>query len=169
MSGRRGPLSEGTPKEREARGLTAVGTVPVEAEAPKPPPFVKGEARREWRRVTAQLVRQGRIALTDRGVLAAYCETWANWLEVSKTLAEQRALIGSAAFTDVGMRGVVPAAEVTIQRGYARDLVTLSRELGLTISTRLRLPSTDVKAPDAADELEARRKERAAERGKPQA
>lgn len=166
MSGAKGPLSKGTAAEREARGLKPSGDQATPVAIPTCPKVIKGEARREWGRVTKLLAAQGRIAETDRATLAAYCETWANWVKISELHTKSRDDEPLNAFFMVGSRGSLVQHEAAkAQRQYAADLKELSKELGLTVASRLRLPATEGPKPvDPFDELVARREKREAEK-----
>lgn len=52
--------------------------------APERPTFLRGEARREWKRITAELDRLGLLASTDLAVLAMYCSAWGRYYEAEK-------------------------------------------------------------------------------------
>ena len=133
--GLRGPLPtpphltalRGNPGQRRLQ--TAEG-VPVEA--PSRPPWLRGEAAREWARVVGELRGQGRLARTDRAVLVAHCVGWARFAAVEQQLA---------GYIDVGSKGQpVEAALVGVWLRFHERLVATSRELGLHVTARLRLP-----------------------------
>src|SRR5690606_5520585 len=59
-----------------------------EVAAPKCPSHLKGEARREWKRIAPELVELGVLARVDRAALAAYCQTYARWVEAEEVIAD---------------------------------------------------------------------------------
>lgn len=69
------------------------GGRPLNADEPKPQPgippcpkHVQGEARREWRRMGKQLNELGLLTKIDRAALAAYCQSWARWVEAEEKI-----------------------------------------------------------------------------------
>ena len=64
------------------------GHRPLPLDAPEPPAMVpncpqhiQGEARNEWRRISAELVRLNLVARIDKAALALYCQLWQRWIE----------------------------------------------------------------------------------------
>ena len=64
------------------------GRRPLNAREPKPEPAIPScpeelpeAAKREWRRVAAELHTLGLLTRLDRAALAGYCEAWAQWLD----------------------------------------------------------------------------------------
>ena len=53
---------------------------------PSCPTWLHREAKREWRRITPELVTLGLVSQIDRAALAAYCEAYAEWWEASRTI-----------------------------------------------------------------------------------
>jgi P27 family predicted phage terminase small subunit len=51
-----------------------------EVEIPGCPSHLLPEARKEWRRITPELVRYGLLSKLDRAALALYCQAWARWV-----------------------------------------------------------------------------------------
>lgn len=69
------------------------GRRPLPQNEPKPenkiptcPSYLKGEAKREWNRVTKLLNTLGMISELDRSTLAAYCQTWGDLYELENFL-----------------------------------------------------------------------------------
>ena len=163
MSGERGPLSMGATARRlrgsSDRRSESSDRKAVPVEVPPRPSFLTGEARKEWTRVTRELKRAGRIAKTDRGVLAAYCLAWARLLEVE-------ALLEVEGYTAAGSKGQdVVSPTYTVWSDLVRRVESLSRALGLNVAARARLPEPPPtpSPPDPMDELR-RRREPAGER-----
>ena len=112
------------------------------------PIWLVGEGRTEWQRVVAELKKQGRIAKTDRAVLAAYCDAWARYVEVTKQLRD---------YVDDGSKGQnVPSALFGVWVKLHERMVIASKELGLTVNSRLRLPAVAEETPE--DPLEEMRR-----------
>lgn len=53
---------------------------------PPCPKHIQGEARREWNRITKQLLDLGLLTEIDRAALAAYCQCWARWVEAEEEM-----------------------------------------------------------------------------------
>lgn len=51
-----------------------------------PPSDIKGEARKEWGRVCAELGRLGRLTSVDRGILTVHCTAWAMHRQAADTV-----------------------------------------------------------------------------------
>src|SRR5687768_15051802 len=69
-------------------------------ETPDCPKHLWPEARREWKRVSAELEDAGLVAKIDRAALALYCQAWARmvWHEEMFTAAIERAKQDRKAF-----------------------------------------------------------------------
>jgi P27 family predicted phage terminase small subunit len=101
--------------------------------APSPPAVLRGEARREWRRVVPMLEAIGVLAEIDRAALAAYCQSWGRWLKAERELARE----GMTFETDKGNHVQHPL--VGIARRAMADVVRYSAEFGMTPSARSRV------------------------------
>jgi P27 family predicted phage terminase small subunit len=98
-----------------------------EAKAPACPSWLSDEGKREWRRVVRLMSAARTLTELDRGILAGYCELWA---EVERLT---RALDGLAP-TDPAF---VPLSR---RRGQAMDrLQRFGMQLGLTPASRGRV------------------------------
>jgi P27 family predicted phage terminase small subunit len=169
MSGSKGPLSEQREDVRKARGMDPrhADTHVAEVEIPTCPTFLKGEARREWGRITALLAKQGRVSGTDRAMLVGYCVAWWNYRRTTEALEAAIAEDGIVdATTTAGSRGqATQATLVKNQRDFLRDMQSTAQDLGLSVSQRLRLPAAEGKPQESKlDELARRRAERRAKR-----
>lgn len=69
--------------------------LPIETEpqpekvAPPCPKHIQGEARKEWRRASKQLLEMNILTKVDRAALAAYCQAWARWVDAEKRLQDE--------------------------------------------------------------------------------
>lgn len=108
--------------------------------APHCPRWLKGEARKEWRRVAPELKRLGVLTSLDRAALAMYCEAWAWWLTAKQALERE----GLTFTTPTGSIKARP--EVAIMNQAAKQAHALACELGLTPSSRTRLDAGDADA-----------------------
>ncbi len=58
---------------------------------PECPAHIEGEARAEWERVTPHLFSLGLISQIDRAAIAAYCDTWGEYVEACACIKSMRA------------------------------------------------------------------------------
>src|SRR5690606_32232180 len=58
-------------------------------EIPDAPSIIKGEARKIWDRVSAELVRLGVIAKVDESAMVRYCLAYARFLEVERAIERE--------------------------------------------------------------------------------
>lgn len=146
MTGSRGPRSKPTAlKQLEGNP----GNRPLNEREPKPPAaplnweppaHVKGEARREWKRLVGPLVRCGILTIADRDAFASYCTLHGRHVQAEWMVHRE----GSLTITPNGHKQVSPWLTIS------RDALTLKKqyaaELGLTPSSRSRIGATPPKA-----------------------
>lgn len=115
------------------------------------PRDLKGEARREWRRIVPELEETGILTLIDRALLIRYCRAWADWVELDELLAKSSKLMR-------GQKGNLVRNPLWLLRRDADDIVTeLGRQLGLSPMARLR-SGIDHKRPRDDEAAEERRR-----------
>jgi P27 family predicted phage terminase small subunit len=110
---------------------------------------LRGEGLREWRRIVPELDKLGLINRLDRGILATHCSLWQTFCELRKIIADEGSVIQ-------GRRNKEPVKSPawTQLRETTTLLVTIGKEIGLTPSSRLRMPNP-LHYPDPdLDELE---------------
>jgi P27 family predicted phage terminase small subunit len=105
---------------------------------------IKGEALAEWRRVTPELFRLGRLAAIDRGCLATYCSWWQHLVEIRAELAE-------TGYTIEGQKNTVTNPRWCEFRDASAMVLKLQRELGLTPEARLRQSSVPLEQEHTSD------------------
>ena len=64
-------------------------------EIPRCPSHLNKEAKKEWKRISKDLVQLGLLSNIDRAALAGYCQAWGRWLESETLLREHGTLIKS--------------------------------------------------------------------------
>ena len=90
----------GNPSKKPAADL--LGEFQPEVELPSAPAWIWPEARKEWRRIGAELLKYGLISKLDRAALVLYVQAWAKmvWAEqrlaASMKLAEEKRLAAEA-------------------------------------------------------------------------
>lgn len=100
---------------------------------PNCPTHLKGEARREWKRVVGELFDAGLLTSVDRAALAAYCQAWARWVEAEKQIREN----GYVFTTESGYQQQVPW--VGIANAALDNMRKFAVEFGMTPSSRTRV------------------------------
>jgi P27 family predicted phage terminase small subunit len=112
------------------------------AEIPRPPKSLKGEALKEWKRVTTELALYNMIAAVDRGALAMLCTTWARYVQAEE-------MIEKAAQTAPGSYGMfvktpngfpIQSPWLAVSNKAMEQYKAWCAEFGLTPSARSRLP-----------------------------
>jgi P27 family predicted phage terminase small subunit len=96
----------------------------------KCPDHLSGEARKEWKRVTAAMEKAGRLDAADRGTLAAYCSTWATYTEADTKVKEG----GLVVKTKSG--NIIANPYLGVRNTALKMLVRQAAELGLTPRSR---------------------------------
>ena len=96
--------------------------------APEPPEWLSTEAAAEWRRVVPGLTRLDILKEEDRAVLAAYCETWATFVDAIQQQHRE-------GLTIEARQGTLPHPAVGIARNAGRELRSFAAHFGLTPSS----------------------------------
>jgi P27 family predicted phage terminase small subunit len=110
-----------------------------EAKIPKCPSELKGEARKEWKRVTTELNRYGMIAEVDRGLLAMLCNTWARWIEAESMINKMNEESGDGLFVKTPNGFPVQSPWVAVSNKAIETYKALCNEFGLSPSSRTRI------------------------------
>ncbi|MFJ3878056.1 phage terminase small subunit P27 family [Streptomyces sp. NPDC090077] len=96
--------------------------------APEPPDWLSAEAAAEWRRVVPGLTRLDILKEEDRAVLAAYCETWATFVDAIRQQHQE-------GLTIEARQGTLAHPAVGIARAAGRELRSFAAHFGLTPSS----------------------------------
>jgi P27 family predicted phage terminase small subunit len=108
------------------------------AEPPKPPKYLTGYARVEWRRLAPELHRLGLLTILDVAALAAYCLAYARWRTVEEELAR-------ATEVDAKLAQVSASAR--------KAMSELGAQLGLSPISRSRIGVGTARQPGKFDDL----------------
>lgn len=86
----------GNPSKKNLADLT--NELQPEIELPSCPKHLWAEAKKEWKRIGAELVQYGLVSNIDRAALALYCQAWARWVwaEQQMARAQERAAVAMA-------------------------------------------------------------------------
>lgn len=136
-------LIKGNPGQR---ALNDAEPVPPAIPVGKPD-WLSPMASAEWDRVAPQLEKMRILSDVDVMPLAAYCEAVGRFIEASRILETQGALV-------LGYRGSLvknPAAQIV--KDALADMKALAQEFGMTPSSRSRVKVPDAGASDDLDGL----------------
>lgn len=139
--GRRGP----SPKPTALRVIQGnPGKRPLNQNEPKPlpiapkcPPWLDTEARREWKRVAPELERLGLLTVVDGAALAAYCQAYSNMVQARRVLRKEGLTIEYT--NKAGATNTIPHPMLKVEQDSARLVKTFCAEFGLTPSSRSRM------------------------------
>ena len=112
---------------------------------PSPPKELTAAAKREWKRVGPELFAAGILTNADRAALAAYCQSWADWVTARANLDKD----GWTKLSETGYEMQSPW--VSIANRAMANYIKVAAEFGLTPSARARL-ATDPRVVDPEDE-----------------
>lgn len=104
---------------------------------PRCPAHLSDVARREWRRLAPVLHSAGILTVADRAALAAYCQSYARWVEAEEQLQKTPALLKAPS-------GYVQQSPwLSVANKQLELMGRYMSELGLTPSSRTRLGYDD--------------------------
>jgi P27 family predicted phage terminase small subunit len=124
------------------------------ARIPPCPKFLSKEAKREWRRISRELLDLGLLTVVDRAALAAYCQCWARWAEAEEKMGEEDFVMLNT--TDKGYKHVSPW--FTVANAALKQMRGYLSEFGLSPASRSRVTVTKEEAQDPYTEFLNRRK-----------
>lgn len=116
-----------------------------EVEIPTCPTYLAPDAKREWKRVAAELETLGLVCQIDRAALAAYCAAWAEVVTCERKIKELNAADDKG---EAGLVSITPSGyqqmSVWVQirnRAYDR-MMKFAAEFGLSPSARSRVTAS---------------------------
>jgi P27 family predicted phage terminase small subunit len=113
---------------------------------PPMPKWLEGEEKVEWKRLTRLLREQGLIAEVDRGLVALYCEAWAEFIECCVQIRQEGRLVKGC----LGNQVINPL--ILVKQRAADRMVKLADRFGFSPAARTRIRVEEAK--DAADPRE---------------
>lgn len=111
---------------------------------PKCPPHLEGEARKEFQRITQELIKLKVITNVDRAAIVAYCQAWSDYVNATKEVKKE----GEVLYSDKGNAYINPWKN--IQTSAMDRMLRFSAEFGMTPSSRSRIK---VETPTPEDEM----------------
>ena len=117
---------------------------PALAALPRCPPHMSPVARKEWRRLAPVLHEVGVLTVVDRAALAAYCQSYARWVEAEEKLRETPMLLKTPS------GHVQQSPWLSVANKQLEVMGRFMTELGMTPVARARLA---LSAGDAAEHV----------------
>lgn len=115
---------------------------------PRCPDHLTPVARKEWRRLAKPLFDMGVLSTTDRGAFAAYCQSYARWVEAELKLRETPLLLKTPS-------GYVQQSPwLSIANKQLELMGRYMTELGLTPAARTRIAAQDPASEPGPDRIE---------------
>jgi len=105
---------------------------------PSCPSFLQGEARKEWNRVVKELLAMGCLAELDRGLLASYCEAFAEFMLASQEVGRQGRVVEKTEEQGKVIRVEINPWMDVREKAFKR-MAAAAREFGLSPSLRTRI------------------------------
>lgn len=145
--GQRGPkplpnnvhLLRGNPSKKTASQLID-GVSPV-VEIPSAPKHLKGEALKEWKRISVELETLGLVSKIDRAALAMYCTAWGRHVYAEEKMRE----LGDLGMVDKTPNGFqVQGVWVNISNKAMEQCLKYLSEFGMSPSSRSRVTPGDM-------------------------
>ena len=121
--------------------------------APPCPRHLSKEARKEWRRISKELLQLGLLTAVDRAALAAYCQAWAHWVQAEEAMGAEG--FKAVATTDKGYEHASPW--IGIANNALKQMKAFLTEFGLTPASRSRVTVTKSEEKDPYSEFLARK------------
>ena len=124
-----------------------------QAKAPPCPRHLSKEARKEWRRISKELLTLGLLTAVDRAALAAYCQAWARWVQAEEAMSADD--FKPVAITDTGYEHASPW--IGIANNALKQMKAFLTEFGLTPASRSRVSVAKPEKKDPYSEFLARK------------
>ncbi|MEM6798012.1 MAG: phage terminase small subunit P27 family [Planctomycetota bacterium] len=118
-----------------------------DASKPTAPKHIKGEARKEWNRISKLLHAAGLLTQVDRTALAAYCETYARWVDAEEKLKATGMVVKSPSGYPM------PSPYLPIANRAMKDMKGWLAEFGMTPAARSKVVVDDQPEDELTDFL----------------
>jgi P27 family predicted phage terminase small subunit len=104
-----------------------------EPKLPNCPAHLKGEARKEWKRIGRKLLECGLMTEIDGPALALYCQAWSRWVEAEENLVKYGTVIKSPSGFPM------PSPYLAIANKAMAQMTRVLVEFGMSPSARTRV------------------------------
>ncbi len=115
--------------------------------APKCPPWLHQDAKKEWKRMAQELERMGLLTQVDMAAFAGYCQSYARWKEAEEFISKH----GSIFKTPSGYVQQIP--QVAIAQQNLKQMRSFCSELGITPASRSRIAVNDTEQQGSQDAM----------------
>jgi P27 family predicted phage terminase small subunit len=150
--GQRGPqpkptilkLLQGNPGKRP---INLGDGVNPEVAIPDAPRHLNKEARKEWKRISAELYELGLISRIDRAALSLYCQSWGRMVELEEVVGRQmdsKGVDGLKFYTPKGYE--MQTVEVQLLNAEQERVYKYLQMFGLSPSSRSRVKASSPQA-----------------------
>ena len=109
---------------------------------PTRPEWLLPEAKREWNRIVPELYRLGLLTVVDRAELAAYCQSWAMYVDAVLDIREN----GTTFETQTGYQGPRPSVALMVK--MMDKILAFAARFGLSPADRSRVKLPQVEEED---------------------
>jgi len=145
---------EGNPGKRKLNDREPI----ADLGRPEMPPGLSRVARKEWNQIVPRLEQMGVLTVVDGKALAAYCSTYAQWMQAERNIAKYGLVTAIADPDDTGLVVLKTNPAVKIKGDSLRLMRAFLNDFGLTPASRARLTTNDDKGkyapPQTNDALE---------------
>ncbi|MBA3852921.1 MAG: phage terminase small subunit P27 family [Gemmatimonas sp.] len=107
-------------------------------EIPKAPAYLSTDAKREWKRVCAELIALGVLTNLDLAALEGYCTAYGRAVTAERSLKKSGK--GIRALTMLTPQGWIARPEVAIAKAAWAEARRFAQEFGITPASRTRVP-----------------------------
>lgn len=114
------------------------------AVVPKCPDHLRGEARKEWDRVTSLLLEHGMISEADRGAIAMLCTMWDRYVTAETMIekAKETAPGSMGLFVKSPNGFPIQSPWLAVSNKAMEQYKSMCNEFGLTAAARVRVQPT---------------------------
>lgn len=95
---------------------------------PKPPSWLRYQAKKEWKRIAPELYKLGLLTKLDIAALEAYCQTYAKWKDAEKKADLKKEKTGN--------NTKIINQWINVASMYYKQMTKMLAEFGLTPSSR---------------------------------
>ena len=117
----------------------------------KPPTWLKGRARREWKRIAPMVADMGVLTVADNDAAALMCDALAEYIEAREVVRQHGATYEAEAKN--GAVIVRPRPEVGMYQDAWRRVLRMMTDFGMTPSSRAKVQAGEKKSEDPFEEF----------------
>ena len=117
----------------------------------KPPTWLKGRARREWKRIAPMVADMGVLTVADNDAAALMCDALAEYIEAREVVRQHGATYEAEAKN--GAVIVRPRAVVGMYQDAWRRVLRVMTDFGMTPSSRAKVQAGEKKSEDPFEEF----------------